>query len=151
MQSNHRLSNMGLPRKVQNLILQVFPLEVQPRSIRILPKTLACHYFSSLFKNSYNVIRRSLWKFPKLFIDFLQELLMSEIARGHNNNILSNVVFLMILNNHIPVDIINIVYASQNWKSHNMISIGGKTIIMNFTERILLKFPTTFSKFRSTL
>jgi hypothetical protein len=53
---------------------------------------------------------------------------MSEISCSHYNNILSDIIFLFILHDHIPGDILNIVNAAQNRQAHNMIPIGCVTL-----------------------
>jgi hypothetical protein len=53
---------------------------------------------------------------------------MSEIPCSHYNDILSNIVFLFILHDHIPSDILDIVNATQNRQAHNMIPVGCVTL-----------------------
>jgi hypothetical protein len=66
--------------------------------------------------------------FVELFFDLGEEFFMSEIPCSHYNDILSNIVFLFILHDHIPSDILDIVNATQNRQAHNMIPVGCVTL-----------------------
>ena len=66
---------------------------------------------------------------------------MCEISSSHNDYILSDIILLFILNDHIPGDILNIVDAAQYRQAHHMIPVGRVTYFnLLFTGRILRGF-----------
>jgi hypothetical protein len=47
-----------------------------------------------------------------MIIDVVYELLMGEVPSAHNDNILTNIVFAVILDYHIAIDILDIINAA---------------------------------------
>jgi len=124
MQSNHLLSSKVLPKIILYLILLVFLLKAQRQLVKILLKIMVFQNFFSKIKYKIitkkililndinNIIIRSRLNLVKRISNKLYKLIMLEISRSNNNNILPYIIFLMIFNNHIPIYILNVINAS---------------------------------------
>ena len=124
MQSSHLLSSKVLPKIILYLILLVFLLKAQRQLVKILLKIMVFQNFFSKIKYKIitkkililndinNIIIRSRLNLVKRISNKLYKLIMLEISRSNNNNILPYIIFLMIFNNHIPIYILNVINAS---------------------------------------
>jgi hypothetical protein len=48
---------------------------------------------------------------------------MVYVSSAHNDYVLSEVVPLMEVNHHVPVDLVDVVYVSQNGLAHHVLSV----------------------------